>query len=346
MRVINARNVHNALPEGMYQLYTSGNERTSRNGPVVVMPTPVTTVYKNPKERVLFWHERDANPFFHLMESLWMLGGRADVEWIASFLKQMRKYSDDGVTYNGAYGHRWRSYFGFDQLTVLIRMLKKHPDTRRAVLQIWGIKDLVNPESRDLPCNTQVYFARDGEALNMTVCNRSNDIIWGCYGANAVHFSMLQEVIASGVGCEVGGYWQMSNNFHAYKDVFHKMIPLVDKAADVYDGKHPCPYETQIVKPFPVVSIPIDEWFSDLKMFLEEGPVLGLREPFFKNVAIPMERAYRIYQGHHGRERYTAAIEVLDKHCMASDWSMAGIEWLMRRLKKFDQADDDGVTYD
>ena len=32
--------------------------------------------------------------------------------------------------------------------------------------------------------------------LCMTVCNRSNDMLWGAYGANVVHMSMLQEFVA------------------------------------------------------------------------------------------------------------------------------------------------------
>ena len=52
-------------------------------------------------------------------------------------------------------------------------------------------------ESKDLPCNTHVYFSIREGFLDMTVCNRSNDLIWGCCGANAVHMSFLQEYVAT-----------------------------------------------------------------------------------------------------------------------------------------------------
>ena len=50
----------------------------------------------------------------------------------------------------------------------------------------------------------------------MTVSNRSNDIIWGTFGANAVHMSMLHEYVASALMLHVGKYTQISDSFHAY----------------------------------------------------------------------------------------------------------------------------------
>ena len=73
MKVIRARNVHEALPEAVRYLALYGVEAESRNGKVLLAPEPVTTVYERPKERVLFWPQRDANPFFHFYEGLWML---------------------------------------------------------------------------------------------------------------------------------------------------------------------------------------------------------------------------------------------------------------------------------
>ena len=82
---------------------------------------------------------------------------------------------------------------------------------------------------KDKPCNTHIYFQVRRERsfqggknthddyLDMTVCCRSNDIIMGAYGANAVHLSILQEYIAASVGVYVGRYYQFSNNYHMYQ---------------------------------------------------------------------------------------------------------------------------------
>jgi hypothetical protein len=76
MHVINARNVNEAYVVGLGYLRAYGKEQNSRMGKVLVVDHPVCTTYERPYERVLFNSERDANPFFHFMESLWMLAGR------------------------------------------------------------------------------------------------------------------------------------------------------------------------------------------------------------------------------------------------------------------------------
>ena len=79
------------------------------------------------------------------------------------------------------------------------------------------------------PCNTQIYFWSRNGKLNMTVANRSNDMIWGAYGANAVHMSFLQEYVASMCGVKCGIYTQFTHNLHAYLDTLKtlKIISFV-----------------------------------------------------------------------------------------------------------------------
>ena len=50
----------------------------------------------------------------------------------------MRDFSDDSETLWGAYGWRWKKYFDKDQLEIIIDMLRRNPNDRRAVLQIVG----------------------------------------------------------------------------------------------------------------------------------------------------------------------------------------------------------------
>mgnify|MGYP003147649168 FL=1 len=81
----------------------------------------------------------------------------------------------------------------------------------------------VNDHLADVPCNTQIYFSVREGLVEMTVTNRSNDLIWGAYGANAVHMSILQEYVAARLELGVGRYHQFSNNLHAYVDIFENM---------------------------------------------------------------------------------------------------------------------------
>lgn len=339
MFVINVRNVHDALPEGLRQLQVHGVQRDSRNGPVLVMPGPTTTLYQKPRERVMFHPSRDANPFFHFVEGLWMLAGRNDVAFVAGYVKRMASFSDDGVTLHGAYGHRWRRHFGFDQLGHIVEALKENPEDRRNVLGMWDTKSDLGRRGKDLPCNTQAYFTRNGSgALDMTVCCRSNDAIWGAYGANAVHFSMLQEYMALAIGCEVGRYWQMSNNFHAYLDTFTPLEHLVEESGDPYLVSDN-PYDSESLTPYPMMSTPAADWQSDLGMFLQHGMTLGIRDPFFRKVANPIFEAHKIYKAG-GVHRFQDADTALTQ-CAAGDWRLACKEWVMRReTEHLDKGED------
>lgn len=340
MHVIGTRNVHMALPYALNHLKHMGVERGSRNGPVSVFPTPVTTVYQRPTERVIFHPERDANPFFHLFEALWMLAGRDDLAFCTRFVKTFGQFSDDGKTLWGAYGKRWRDWFhpadgesgSADQLARVIENLKANGEDRRQVISMWdGYSDPEKAQAggKDVPCNTHVYAWRNFEGeLNLTVCCRSNDMVWGAYGANAVHFSVLQEYLAAGVGCPVGQLYQVSNNLHAY----HKTLGPVSALGDTPPEDDP--YSLGQVQPYPMFNTPLDQWMQDLQTFLKYGPCVGLRDPFFRRVATPIWVAHEAFRLHKGEERYELAISTLDQ-CHATDWRRAGQEWLQRRYDKY-----------
>ena len=350
MRVINVRNVHLALPKGLSLLQEYGVIRNSRNGPVTVMEEPVTTKYTRPKERVMFWAERDANPFFHFFESLWMMAGRNDLAFLTQFVKRFADFSDDGVILHGAYGHRWFNHFnedGYDllpdQLAIIVDRLTRWPEDRRSVLQMWDPEADLGQDSKDVPCNLTAHFQRNREgALDMTVFCRSNDIIWGAYGANAVHFSVLQEWVAAAIGCKMGKYWQISDNFHAYHTT---MVPLMDKFYGE-NSKDPTirefnPYNYEDIRTYPLVSVEATLWLKECEHFITyPGADHEYNEPFFERVARPL---YAAHEAHKHRD-YTPAIRLAEQ-CWATDWRKAAIEWLKRREQSYKKAQDDGPDY-
>lgn len=332
MYVLNVRNVHQALPLAMDFLMTEGRHvsaQESRNGPVRKSVWPVTTHYERPTERVLFWAERNANPFFHFMEGLWMLAGRKDVKWIRQFNKSFGQFSDNGRDFHAAYGHRWRHHFGgLDQLMAVGKILKKNPLDRRAVLQMWDPVADLGKDGLDFPCNTTVYFDATHGYLNMTVCCRSNDVVWGAYGANAVHMSMMQEIVASLCDLPVGHYWQISNNWHGYLNTIEKVIPLrqyAGKAAAEMD-----PYATGEVDTYPMNTTGLS-WFQDLDVFMSDGPIVGFGDPFFRRVVTPIYHAWMAKEDDEYKT-YEKAIEIMQQ-CAASDWRKACTEWLIRNRK-------------
>lgn len=370
MHMIKARNVNGALSEGMLLLGSSYKsvEVGSRNGPVRRAKGPVLIETRKPMERVLFSGLRKANPFFHLFESLWMLAGRNDLPWLAQFNKQMATYSDDGgLTQPAAYGHRWREYFGYDQLDLVVDQLTRDPGTRRAVITMWnagGERDnsiLVNTGdmvaaingSKDVPCNTQIYLqleqTSDGTQLNMTVTCRSNDALWGAHGANAVHFSVLLEYLAArltvslGHRVAVGRMYQFANDYHYYTDIL-KCSPeglAIDAADCDYYGRG----RVEASPIFPEVVT--DHFFQlfnrDLEDFVayadpRRNPLKGsgggrreLKTPELKTTWFNEVALpmLRTWDAH--KQGDTANIVQLAHKVKAEDWGLAAVEWMTRR---------------
>lgn len=385
------RNVNDAfkgLVEGFHKGSIPTRRSPSRVGEVLVVEEPMTITYQKPLERVLFNQARDCNPFFHAYESLWMLSGRNDVEPLKYYSSKIGDIaSDDGKTFNGAYGYRWRhakttgprrdgtdlleklpdgcyvprkdgycfddaKNNGVDQLQVIINHLKRVPGSRRAVLQMWNIEDdLLKLEStKDVCCNLSVLFSlrkadyqksigggfefekRVGNwLLDMTVTNRSNDMIWGLTGANVVHFSFLLEYMAACIGVEVGVYNQFTNNLHVYTENnggFHPDKWLNDKTQSVYGT---------VLKdiPWTTVSLVRDPVMFDREVceFVElnknDQDIFGTiewNEPFLNLVAQPMCHAYHTYKV----KDFESALYWCSK-IPADDWRVACTNWMLKR---------------
>jgi thymidylate synthase len=362
MKTIKAENVCQALYQTIVYLESEGHIEPSRAGDVLVAPCPVMTVTYNSQERVLFSEKRDANPFFHLVESIWMLAGRDDAATLNLYVRNFgARFSErskgeplpeNGGRIHDAYGRRWRTALGYDQLAEIVRRLIANPDDRQCVLQMWDGRrtiTLPNDWARDAeyvgendqlggwltrPCNTHVYFRVRDNSLEMTVCCRSNDMIWGAHGANAVHFSVLQEYLAARLDLTVGTMYQLSNNAHVYLSERDRMMGrpggLLD---DRYRGML-----TERVGVYPmfeeIAAIDDDieqffQWHDELlegKVW-EHGPV-GIINPWFSHTLAQACIAHALYR----LKDWDAAIEAADR-IVATDWRVACREWIERRMR-------------
>lgn len=334
---IYARNAAQALSSGLaLVLEAAGPPRPSRNGPVRAMDEPLTITYRRPAERVLFHPEREANPFFHLYEFLWMMNGQRDVKSVADYVPGMRNYSDDGRRFNAAYGHRWRKHWGHDQVDWLVQRfsdLDLAASDRRAYLGIFDPRIDQKP-TLDVPCNLgNAFRVRSDGSLDMTVFNRSNDLVLGAFGANVVHMSMLHELVAQATGLPLGCYHQVTNDMHIYLEepVTARVLPLAGKWDPETDE-----YASGKVGSHPILSTDWVTWNNDLHLFMQYGNVVALQDRFFRRVAGPVVSAHRHYREHKGEERYTGAIEILEQ-CVADDWRLACQDWMLRRLRKWQE---------
>lgn len=342
MRVIEGRNVHAVLPMALRELRLTGVRRDSRGGPVIQAPTPVTTVYRKPYERVILWPQRDANPFLHLYESLWMLQGRNDVAPLMRYASRFLNYSNDGSTLHAAYGHRWRMAFEKDQLDVIVERLRNNLTDRRSVLQMWH-SDLdlhVDDDLKDVPCNTMATFQIFDDKLHMVVFCRSNDIVWGAYGANAVHFAFLQEYLATRIEVAIGTYTQVSVNWHGYANVVEPLFSLANVCySDAYVAGDTNPYDAAMTW------IPMTESADrDARLLLTEvdsrfpSLLVDYESNFFHmaHKVLHAHQTYEILKGK-GDRPFLAALDALEGGYQTTDWVVAARQWLQRRYWKWQE---------
>jgi thymidylate synthase len=309
---INARNAEEAYHECLWKIKAHGNKERSRNGAVITIQEPVILSIYNPIERVLFNEARDANPFFHVMEFVWMLAGSAGAGWISQFNRRMQEYADKG-SIHGAYGWRWRYAFNRDQIAITISKLQANPYDRKAVIAMWDADLDCETWANDHPCNTHIYFRIVNGKLNMTVCNRSNDLIWGMLGANVVHMTLLHELVALEVGAEIGVYTVMTNNLHIYEHHWHYLESIA--APRYYD------YSTS---PLLTGGESYDDLADDCSDFLHESTLPSYRTEWMANVAGPI---YRAWQKRKMKEPYLSILEEIH----AQDWRVACREWCERK---------------
>lgn len=262
-----------------------------------------------------------------------------------------------------------------DQLKVLLDLLHQQKNTRRAVLTMWNVVDdlLKTLYSRDVCCNLNVMFSISFEKcpsckglkdnctkcchratnelreipskLDMTVTNRSNDLILGMLGANYVHFTFLQEYLAMLLGLEVGKYHHFTNDLHIYTGGPHPSIK------DLLEVKPRLRYSTDNVisetnrvldydKIIPLMTHHNPKCFDDIltkQRYVDEdiatfvdnpyGKVTYSYSPFLELVAKPMMAVHENWTKYRNiRQASELALDI-----EALDWYDAVIDWLETR---------------
>jgi thymidylate synthase len=132
---------------------------------------------------------------FAAAEAAWILSGDNRVATIAPYSKEVSRFSDDGVWFNGAYGPPLR-----DQLPYLLAALRKDPDTRQAVATIWRPRP---GDSKDVPCTVAVQFlVREGK-IHCVLTMRSSDV-WLGYTYDIFNLTCLSLYVAAHYSRETG----------------------------------------------------------------------------------------------------------------------------------------------
>lgn len=330
-----AENAPEAYVESYWTMKAHGKPEKSRNGPVLSIPQPVVLEIKSPWQRVITDPQRNCNPFFHVMETVWMFAAGNRVGFPARFNSTYVNYAEPDGVVHGAYGKRWRDHFvpkqlppGYrmDQIQVAIAELKNNPESRQVVLSMWDPAEDLGAKVRDRPCNTHIYFRThenpDANQLDMTVCNRSNDLLWGMLGANIVHMTYLHELVAHGADMDIGTYRVFTNNLHVYTET--------DVAKQFLQGpvRHDV-YQKGIDLPLLKMKETVEDLFEDCENFIQTERIDNkiFKTEWVNTVAAPMYMAYmqRVKKSGDGLQ-YAERIQ-------AEDWRIACVEWIQRKTR-------------
>lgn len=182
----------------------------------------VVAVLTNPRNRIFSSNERKFSLSYGIGEWLWYMRGSNKLKIISYYSPSIKKYSDDGITMNGAYGPRI-----IEQLHRAIELLKKDTNSRRAVVSIYN-KDDLGKVSNDIPCTVCLeFFIRDNK-LNLITFMRSNDLYLG-FPNDVFAFTMIQEYVANMLEMDLGTYYHHIGSIHYYKENEEKISAIANE---------------------------------------------------------------------------------------------------------------------
>lgn len=207
----------------------------------------VSLTINKPWQRCLVIPQRHDNIFAKIAETLWVLAGRNDIEWLSYYLPRAVDWADDGKHWRAGYGPRLRAWevqcnsYGLkgeiDQVEECYKLLRDDPTTRRAVMSLWNpVEDY--KESKDIPCNNWLHWIiRDGKLL-LNIAQRSSDILWGFSGINLFEWSVLQEYMASWLNIMPGSLTYNITSLHLYDKHYERADKILESCQykTIYDA--------------------------------------------------------------------------------------------------------------
>jgi len=137
---------------------------------------------------ILTQANRELGYKFMFAEAHWILSGDNRVQNIAHYSRMIKDFSDDGVTFFGAYGPKIVSQLGH-----VVKALQDDDETRQAVINIWRESP---PPSKDIPCTISLQFLVRYNQLHIIDTMRSSDI-WLGWPYDIFNMSMVARYVLS-----------------------------------------------------------------------------------------------------------------------------------------------------
>ncbi|MBP7809115.1 MAG: thymidylate synthase [Bacteroidia bacterium] len=152
-------------------------------------------------------------------ELLWFLKGDTNIKYLKdNGVSIWDEWADENGNLGPVYGHQWRSWptskgETIDQITKVVEMIKKTPDSRRLIVSAWNVADIDNMKLP--PCHAFFQFYVANGKLSCQLYQRSADIFLGV-PFNIASYALLTMMVAQICGLKPGEFVHTLGDAHLY----------------------------------------------------------------------------------------------------------------------------------
>lgn len=226
---------------------------------------------------LIAYPDRALNYYFSVAEWLWIMLGQNDVATISRFNSKIADFSDDGVTFSGAYGPLFT-----EQLSYVLDKLRSDADSRQAVITLWRPRP---GYSSDIPCTVVFQYLLREDKLHAVTYMRSNDA-WLGLPYDQFNFTRMQAYVAAALDVPAGSYTHLTGSLHLYDWAYEQAGALVEGGYNDSDALSSPPLTYPM--PHRVRSVFNHLALHDLEAPLESG------DPLLRDIPMPWSMYLRI----------------------------------------------------
>lgn len=224
-------NIQNILENGQWDISSNVRPKWPDGSPAYSkFVTSVVNVYDLEKNHFPITTLRPVAWKSALKEILWIYQDKSND---VNLLKEKYKVNywdswkkEDG-TLGTAYGYQIKKRIdfpegNFDQMERVIYLLKNDPSNRRIMTNMIDMEEM--KDMALVPCAFMTLWTVRGNKLDMTLVQRSNDLV-AAQSINALQYAMLLTMVASVTGYSAGKFTHFIQNMHIYD----KHIPIAEE---------------------------------------------------------------------------------------------------------------------
>lgn len=227
------------------EVMTRGKPRQGPKPEGTIALTGTQVRYENISEQFPLVTTRDMNRAWEKVivpELLWIMSGSTNArdlhQYDSTLWDRWAEVAEEKLDYKDGelgpiYGHQLRNFAGnVDQLTQIVGMLRRDPQTRRAMISFWNLSDVETPEGKHIvdvaPCIAMVHFLEMDGKLDMILTQRSADIPIGVPN-DVAEWALFQTLVAKEINLPPGDLVHQIHDAHIYNNQIPHMKKLLTR---------------------------------------------------------------------------------------------------------------------